>query len=373
MSKGGAYTQPGATVVRDRPISRRPQTIPDADRLDPSKRLGFERNRSTSSDGENRSVAREEDMGVTRFDIVQANQFIGAQAPQSPWGRAWYVDGNQGGGSGKSPESAFLTMEEAFAVIRSGDAIYLRGNIREQLSTPAGVFDVHIIGPSPVTRHPDSHSDLGGFSSARWNAPASPTASTPLLKIQQQGWRITNTLFTGDEDDSVGCVQLFRDGGSGDDERDASHSQITGCRFQGGLYGIQDSGGCARISIDDNEFMLFSESDNDAIINVTGAGIGTLWGWRIRGNDFHANHTDIDAALSGARITDNHFHHVSLGVTNTIAIDETGGAENLVARNFFYCASDEASVVNARFVKAASSIWGPNYYSDKEEYGEPAE
>lgn len=313
-------------------------------------------------------------MGVTHFDVIQANQFIGGVSPAgSPWSRHWYVDGNQGRSSdGRSPDRAFLTMDEAFDKIRSGDVIHLRGNIREQLVSPAGVFDVTIVGPSPVTRHPDSHSTFGGFSSARWNAPASPTASTALLRIQQQGWRILNVLFTGDENDNVGCVQLFRDGGSGDDERDASHSQIIGCRFATGLYGVQDSGGCARVQIRNSEFMQFSESDNDAIINVTGAGIGTLWGWIIDGNDFHANHTDIDLSSAGARITNNHFHLNSLGVTNTIAIDTTGGSENLIAQNYMYCASNEAGV-NARFVVAATDIYGPNHYSDMSEFGEPAE
>lgn len=305
----------------------------------------------------------------------------------NPFGRHFWVNGGSGatsgqsnvgsdGNDGESPEQALLTIERCFELIRSGDTVHLMGNFKEQVSTPAGVFDVTVIGPSPVTRHPDAHAAKetnGGYWSCRWSAPASPTASTPLVKVRQQGWKFINILFTGDEDDSVGCVQLFRDGGSGDAEDDASHAQIVGCRFAGGLYGIQDSGGCARVKIIGNEFQQFTESDNDAIVSVTGAGIGTKWGWEIRGNVFQANYSDIDADLTGAIITDNFFLLNSLGTTNTIAIDLTGGAEELVARNFMFCASDEASVVNARFVATATGIWGPNYYSDKEEYGEPAE
>lgn len=294
------------------------------------------------------------------------------------WAKHYWVDGTAGsdGNRGDSPDKPFATMEQAFDVCRSGDVIHLRGQVREQLTTPAGLFDVTIIGPSPVTRHPDSHAALetyGGQRSARWNAPASPTASTPLLKIQQQGWRIFNVLFTGDENDSVGCIQLFRDGGSGDSERDASHAWIQGCRFATGLYGIQDSGGCARVRIYGNEFQQFTESDNDAIVNVTGAGIGTMWGWEIIGNRFFANYSDIDISATGPIIRDNDFMYISLGTTNTIAIDLTGAAEESVSRNFMYVASDEGSVVNARFVASTTPAWGPNFYTDVEEYGEPAE
>ena len=129
----------------------------------------------------------------------------------------------------------------------------------------------------------------------------------------------------------------------------------------------------------DNEFLLFSETGDRAITNIIGAGQGTMWGWQIDGNDFLANLTDIDISAAGPRITNNHFHHKGLSnvagtlVTNTIAVDLTGGSEELVAGNYMYCASDEASVVNARFVASSTGIWGPNYYSDKEEFGEPAE
>lgn len=296
------------------------------------------------------------------------------------WGRHWFVDGNEGNdrNRGDRRDKPFLTMDRAFDHLRSGDHIHARGLIQEQLTTPAGVFDVTVSGPSPVTRHPDAQTTVdayGGRRSFRWAAPSSPTASTPLVKVQQQGWQFHNVLFTGDEDDSVGCIQLYRDAGSGNDERDASHTWIEGCRFQAGLYGIQDSGGCARVRIFGNEFLLFDQSDNDAITNVTGAGVGTVWGWMIWWNKFHANYSDIDLAASGPSIMFNEFHRVSLGVTNTIALDMTGSVEEAVSKNWMYSDSALAGSINARFTDSASTTayWGPNYYSDKEEYAEPAE
>lgn len=310
----------------------------------------------------------------------------GAGQLWQPWAKHWWVDANQGadGNSGKSPTKARATLDAIFDLagtsggLSSGDVIHMRGRFREQITTPAGLFDITMIGPSDITRHPDSHAALetyGGQKSVRWDAPASPTASTPLVKVQQQGWKFVNILFTGDEDDSVGCIQLYRDAASGDSERDASHAQIIGCRFQGGLYGIQDSGGCARVKIYNNEFLTFSVSDNDAITNVTGAGVGTVWGWEIIGNKFFANYSDIDLASTGTIIKFNDFYRVSLGVTNTIAIDMTGSTEEVVSKNWMHSDSALSSSINARFTDSASTTayWGPNYYSDKEEYLEPAE
>lgn len=110
-----------------------------------------------------------------------------------PWARHWWVDANQGadGNTGKSPTDARQTLDGIFDLatgaqdgVRSGDVIHIRGRFREQITTPAGLFDITMIGPSDITRHPDSHAALetyGGSRSARWDAPASPTASTPLV------------------------------------------------------------------------------------------------------------------------------------------------------------------------------------------------
>lgn len=304
-----------------------------------------------------------------KLEVYNGSSWVGSETR----GRNWYVDtvngsdSNDGGGWG----GAFVTMSKAFTSLDNGDTVYFVGNVREQLTTPAQKFDVTIVGVGNRPRHADATPAGGDEAASTWKAPASPTATTPLLKIQQQGWRLVNILFVGHTDSA--CVQLFRDGGASNDERDASHAEILGCRFAGQKYGVQDSGGCANVKISGCTFQQFDASGDIALYSITGAGIGTKWGWEITGNRFLANHTDIDMDLSNAQIVGNYFHMVALGITNTVAIDETGGAENLVAENYMFCASDEASVVNARFVKAASSHWGPNYYSDIAEYGEPAE
>lgn len=289
-------------------------------------------------------------------------------------GTTYYVDPNTGSDSNdcKSWASACDTMSHAFSLLASGDTIYFTGKVQEQLSTPAQVFDVAVIGISRRPRHADSTPDGGQEATAQWAAPASPTASTPLVKVQQQGWVFANILWSGSTGDTVGCIQLFRDGGAGDAERDASHATIVGNRFQGGAYGVQNSGGVANVNIADNIFMLFTGASDKAIGSVTGAGIGTLWGWKIKNNTFMGNDNDIVAGLTNAEIMHNRFVLTALGNTNVVAIDLTGGGDGLVAENFFY--SDDSAASNpTRFLPTsdASNAWGPNYHSDDVVYGVP--
>jgi len=101
----------------------------------------------------------------------------------------WWVNGNFGsdGNDGLSPASPKLTMANVFTLINSGDIIHFTGNITEQLTTPAGIFDVTIIGEGNLPRNADSFDTNNGYTAATWKFPASPTAATPLLKVQQQG------------------------------------------------------------------------------------------------------------------------------------------------------------------------------------------
>ena len=132
-------------------------------------------------------------------------------------GRDWYVDALNGSDSnnGASWASPKLTMAAVFALLESGDHIYFVGKIKEQLTTPVQVFDVTITGGGNRPRHADAApAPTGGSSAATWTVPASPAATTPLLKVLQQGWRIENFVMAGPSD--AACVLLYRDGGAGD-------------------------------------------------------------------------------------------------------------------------------------------------------------
>lgn len=245
----------------------------------------------------------------------------------------YFVDAKLGsdGHDGLSWDTPLLTMGEAFDRVVSGDTIYCVGKIKEQLTTPAGVFDVSIIGAANRPRHADNHTESAagarGSSASTWVSPDSATASTPLLKIQQQGWRVVNMLF-GAGPASTASVLLFRDGGAGDSERDASHAHIIGCRFSAPVIGIQDSGGCAFVRIEDCHI---HGATTAAVNNVTGAGIGTLLGWQLRANKFHDNAIGVDLSAAGAEISGNTF-----GKFATTSLDLRGGSDNMVWGNALY-------------------------------------
>lgn len=164
---------------------------------------------------------------------------------QSPYttrrnGRTWFVDANYGadGNSGKDWDDAFETMEEAFDNLASGDTIYFTGKILESLVTPVQVFDVSVIGVGNRPRHADATPEGGGYTTAQWGPTAGGTAAQATVRVLQQGWRFQNILFTMIDTNAAG-VEIVRNAASGDDERDASHCVVVGCRFAGAGVGVR--------------------------------------------------------------------------------------------------------------------------------------
>lgn len=155
-------------------------------------------------------------------------------------GRSWFVDASYGGsGNGKSPKQAFSTMDEAFDNLQSGDIIYCLGNIREQLVTPVQVFDVTVVGCGNRPRNADSTPSGGQYAAITWRAPASGgTAAQATCRVLQQGWSFINILF-GAIDSDAAMLEIVRNAGADDAERDASHVNIDGCRFGGAGVGVR--------------------------------------------------------------------------------------------------------------------------------------
>lgn len=274
-------------------------------------------------------------MGITNFDVVQANQFIGAfTSLLNPFGRVFYVDGNQGNSSsGRAPDKAFSTMTEAFNQLRSGDNIIFRGNIREELSTPAGVFDVTMIGGSNRPRHADQHTTNGGYSAATWKPPASPTAATPLLIVRQQGWKFGNFLIDCPVD--AAGIKLSRDAAAGDSERDAGHASFYGMRFESGLIGIENAGGAGFVHIKDSRFTRMSGS-GAAGIKCTSTSVAVPLEWIIEDSHFHNNASHILSSMSYSTIRRNIFGRFT--ATLSIDIDDQPSANqgeyNVITGNY---------------------------------------
>lgn len=283
------------------------------------------------------------------------NRLRNLEQQNSFFGRTWYVDAKVGSDSsnGRSAQSPFLTMSKAFLNVDSGDRILFRGKIREQLTTPVGVFDVSIIGAANRPRHADDHSESStpgrGSSSACWVAPASPTAVTPLLKVIQQGWKVENFLMQAHTDGA--CILLYRDAGASDDERDASHFHAKTMRFDAGQDHIEQSGGVAFIRIEDSGFRGATAK---AMKHTAGAGVGTLLGWNIIDNRFHDNDSHIVLPLSNATIKRNTF-----GKFTTASLDlRNGVGYNCVSENAL---SGTYSNAGKYWAAAATDEWGGNW------------
>lgn len=287
-------------------------------------------------------------------------------------GRTWYVDATasaDGGlgvdtNDGRSWSKPFLTMSAALAELRSGDIIRFKGKIREQLTTPVQIFDVTIIGSGNRPRHADDDPSGSSFAANTWAAPASPTAATPLIKVLQQGWRFVNVLFAGPTD--AACVQLFRNGGTGDDERDASHAEFYNCRFASGQDGIEDSGGCGHVGIYSS---YFTDLTGVVLKQTTGAGIGQpYFRWDVRGNRIQdcVSLTTAKAAQF-FRFMEN---TVSFAGAPTLGFNFTGGKQNQIVNNVFNVLAADFDPAGG-FTGTATDNWS-NILEDAIETGLPA-
>lgn len=283
--------------------------------------------------------------GITVGKPISKNQLEGEKP-----GKTWYVNAVDGNNSrtGLSWGSAFLTMAKAFSVLKSGDTIEFVGKIREQLVTPVQVFDVTIRGAGNRPRHADAAPvPIGRQSGATWTTPASGSTNNPLIKIMQQGWTLENFVMAGHA--SNACVLLFRDGGAGDLERDASHFTARGMRFASGQDGIEQSGGCYNVSILENSF---HDLTGYAIKHTTGAGIAAPYRWDIIGNRFGGCVNLMGAwAARQFRVLHNHIAEIT-----TLYFDFLTGSHNVVAFNFIDKAAANVNIAG-NFRGSTSDTW----------------
>lgn len=294
----------------------------------------------------------------------------------NPAGKIYYVDANSGSDSddGRSWEGAFLTMSKALTSVASGDTVYFRGKVREQLTAPNQVFDVTIIGAGNRPRHADSSPANGELAANTWTTPASGATTAPLLKVTQQGWRFINILFAGPTDDA--CVQLHRTSDSGNSERDASHAEFIGCRFASGYNGINDTGGCFNVLVDSCRFEALT---NFCILGIGNVGAGQLE-WHIVNNHFTTFTNGVKISGNKCVITNNFF--LDGETPNTTVVLNTansgGGQDNFIVNNYFQ--STTANFNTPDVVGNSTDVWALNVAIDSTaagvgantEWGQPA-
>lgn len=257
----------------------------------------------------------------------------GAGLFDAGYGRTWYVDAKVGsdGNSGSQRDRPFLTMSKALGMLDSGDTIVARGKVREQLTTPSGVHDVTIIGAANRPRHADDHTESDGArgsSAATWTAPASGSTASPLLQINQQGWRVGGITFQL-SGSATACVLLHKTDDSGNDERDGAHAELVYNKFQGTVaapagIGVQTNG-VGFFKLQDNLLLGFATA-----LAKTGAAGGQVGWGEIVGNRFSDNTNGIVSPLYRFSIRGNHFLPA-----HTIEFNLTGGAGNVWDANIF--------------------------------------
>lgn len=281
-----------------------------------------------------------------------------AQSPAQDtyFGNKWFVDAKVGddNNSGRSKDAPFLTMAAAFAVVDSGDVIFMRGKVREQLDTPIGVHDVTIIGAANRPRHADdlheSSTPGRGSSSATWTAPASGSTAVPLLRCIQQGWRVERIVFQL-SGSATACIGVHKTDDAGDAERDGGHLEVIGCKLQGtpgtpAGIGIQTNGN-GFVHVSDSLIFGFTTA-----MAKTGAAGGQVGWWEIVNNRFDGNTNGIVLPLYHSLVKGNSF-----SVTTTKEIDLANGAANVVTENVFLGDYDAN-------VAATGDCWFNNYSLD---------
>lgn len=292
------------------------------------------------------------------------------------FGRTWFVNANSttitagmnpgsNGNSGTSPSAPFLTMTKAFSVISNGDVINFVGKITEQLVTPVQVFDVWINGCGDRPRHADSTPAGGQYGAAQWAPPASGgTAAQATLRVLQQGWRFTNFLMTA-IDANAACLELVRNAGAGDAERDASHASVLGMRFSGAGIGIR-GGATSFTEIVYNVEIGCSQFDN--MTTAISAAVETNQ-WYIHDNVFAPNTSQIIMASRNATIARNVIGAFT-AAGNSGGIDLNGGTGlNQVCNNVL-----SGTYSNAGGYRAANANdnWYGNYGSGGLTSADPA-
>jgi len=226
------------------------------------------------------------------------------------FGDAWYVNTFNGSDTnpGTSWREPFDTMSKALTACATGDTIFFRGDVREELVGSNLKFDIKIVGAGG-THHPDQPTSAYDPGAATWRPPASPTATTPLIKVRGRGWEFHNILFDVPVD--AAAIYLERNALSDVSEYDASHAVIKGCRFTDGHIAIQNAGGCGFVKVIGNQFQRLNAASNSAGIRCTSTAVAVPLNWVIKDNEFHNNSSHILSSMSYSSIRGNTFGRFS--------------------------------------------------------------
>jgi len=286
------------------------------------------------------------------------------------FGPTFYVDTVNGkdANDGTFPTGALKTMAGAFAKLEglfadggsgaaSNATIFVSGDIREQLETPADIYGVRIVGLfNGGVRHTTASGVVLAGNGAAWRSPASATADEPLLRLQEPGWVIENMLFIPAA--GIAGIEIYSA-----DPLEGGHAIIRGCRFNAAdttsTIGIEDVGGSGFVRVEDCFFQTLASG----IVNTSTAQANPSW-WVVTGNRFLDNTEHIDAPFDKSYIQWNVFDEA------TDNVNLTGGAGNVVNHNSFANAAANIKIADG-YVAGTGDVWEDNYATDAADYGVP--
>ena len=278
----------------------------------------------------------------------------------APWGNQWYVDTVNGGDTnpGDSKDSAFASFTEAFTHIDSNDVIWAKGDIREQITAPLGIYGVKIIGaPSGRPRHSTEGGTVVDGNGVSWRE-ESTAGDAPLLELRQQGWEVHNILMIPQS--GYSAIKLHREETA--TYPDASHFIASGVKFiSGGTrvgYGIEDYGGAYHIGVFGCEFYGLEFAYNPTNVSIA-APNAHIW----ERNTFSGNKHDIVMNALGCQFRRNFFLTPYDGTThpNTLNLAYTADAglatnKNVTFQNTFADAAADVTIAKG-YKPGTGDIW----------------
>jgi hypothetical protein len=297
----------------------------------------------------------------TRQNISDINANFQTLQGVDLWVRPQNGNNNDGNGS---YDAAYATMAGVSRYLEPGIKIGISGVLKEQFTGPLGVNNVTIVGDQYVPRQATT-SGVANGGGATWLAPASPTVSLPLIRVQGQGWSILNLYLNSADITSNGCIQPYTIGDP-PTQADGAHLLVDNCILTGDAYGVYASGGTNFVTIQNSTLFGFSGAGDVAIAQTVGAGVGTLLGWKVLNCRFYNNATNIVMPWSHSLMKD-------CMVENGTAANINGAGAtvpNYYINNYFNIAAADFDPAGGT-TGTSGDVWS-NILTDAIETGLPA-
>jgi len=301
------------------------------------------------------------DRFLRQKDVFGPDSGVGANTFRNAFVHgAFYVDPQNGSAavSGRDPRRPVSTVSAALSACRSGDTVYVVGNITEEITGSNLMEDISIIGVANRPRHADHARDIAtyttylGSSGASWRQASSHGATTPLLKVRAQGWHIENILFVPPSD--AAAIYLERNALENVSEYDASHAVIKGCRFAGGQDGVVDSGGCHNVIVEGNVF----HQQSSVGIETLSTSVAVPLRWQVLNNYFSQGTEHVKVSANYWLVKGNTFGRFSGTYSLNLKAVSAQGEYNEVHGNYFSGDYDGA------YLGGANDDWSGNYSMD---------